>query len=309
MNILVLGGAGFIGQHLAHEYLKTRHNRVTIVDNLVTSDFNVSEFEQYKNLFEFVHADIKTMEDNALLKLFRKADIIFHLAGSVGVEYIDRDPAGALFNNIGLTNKLIPLFTKANKPVVFASTSEVYGDKEEGSFAEIDNASIGPSTKLRWGYALSKLMTEFMMSASDFPHTVVRFFNIVGPGQLGDYGMVLPKFVSAAKENKPLTVYGDGSQVRCFCHIKDAIRALLDMPNHPDEIFNIGNDTPTTIKELAETVIGVTESKSEIIFVPYEEAFSKHHGDILRRVPNIDKLKSTGYSPQYNLKDIIEDML
>lgn len=308
MNILILGGAGFIGQHLAHTLLKD-NNSVVVIDNLKTSNIDLDDFKQYGGNFIFIKQDIIYFDDNDLLFLLGLHDIVYHLAGSVGVEYIDKDPAGALFNNVRLTNKLIPLFTQANKPVVFASTSEVYGDNPEGSFAETDNASIGPSTKLRWGYALSKLMTEFMMSASPFPHTVVRFFNVVGPGQLCDYGMVLPRFVHAARNNDPLTIYGDGSQIRCFCHINDAIRALLVMPNYPDEIFNIGNDTQITIKDLAELVINITESESEIIFVPYEEAFSKHHGDILRRVPNIDKLKNVGYEPQHTLENIIRDMI
>lgn len=308
MNVLILGGAGFIGQHLVHAYL-SNNNTVTVVDNLKTSNIHLNDFQKYNTRMTFVEEDITTINNVTLLELINNSDVVYHLAGSVGVEYIDKDPAGALFNNVNLTHKLIPLFTQANKHVIFASTSEIYGDKSDGSFVETDNASIGPCTNLRWGYALSKLMMEFMLSASTFPFTIVRFFNIVGPGQSGDYGMVLPKFVAAAKENRPIIIFGDGTQIRCFCHVKDAIKALIDMPNYPNEIFNIGNDIPVTIKKLANMVIDITNSESEIVYVPYENVFSKHHVDILRRVPNINKLKKIGHSPQHTLEDIIRDML
>lgn len=309
MNILLLGGAGFIGKQLAHKLLDTRHNRVTIIDNLVTSSINVDDFAEYKNLFNFIESDIREMDDKDLLKLFKKQHVIYHLAGSVGVEHIDMNPRETLFNNLELSNKLIPLFEKAKAHVVYASTSEVYGDKPEGSFAETDNASIGPSTTLRWGYACSKLMTEFMISASSFPFTIVRFFNVVGPGQVGDHGMVLPKFVKAAKAGEPLTIFGNGKQIRCFCHIDDALTALTTMPDYNGEIFNIGNDISHNINDLASMVLKVTKSKSEIIYIPYEDKFSKHHGDIMRRVPNMDKLKAKGYEPMKSLYNIIEDMI
>jgi UDP-glucose 4-epimerase len=308
VKYLLLGGAGFIGQHLARSLLDDGHE-VTIIDNLSTSSLDLNSFTEYGNSFDFSEIDIRWIANFELLRILEQHDIVYHLAGSVGVEYIDKNPSDAIFNNIELSSKLIPLFEQANKHVVFASTSEVYGDKPEGSFSETDNASIGPSTTLRWGYAASKLMTEFMLTASSFPHTVVRFFNVVGPGQLGDYGMVLPKFIQAALNNEPLTVFGDGSQVRCFCHVDDAIRIFKQMPSYDGEIFNIGNDTPITIKELAERVIDITASKSKIVYIPYEEVFSKHHGDIMRRVPNTDKLKSVGYSPQHDLDDIIRDMI
>jgi len=307
MNNLILGGAGFIGQHLTHRLLKTRQERVTIIDNLKTSKINLDDFSEYKNLFEFVEADITQMEDSELLKLFSKNHRIFHLAGSVGVEYIDKYPSETLFNNLALNNKLLPLFQKANKHVVFSSTSEIYG---EGPFYEEANASIGPSSKLRWGYAASKLMMEFMIRAGNFPYTIVRFFNVVGPGQLGDYGMVLPRFIKLAKENKDLIVYGTGDQVRCFCHVNDAIEALVKVSVVSGELFNIGNDTPITISNLAQKVIEISNSSSKITYIPYEEAFSKHHGDIYKRIPDLTKIKNTtGYTPRYSLEDIIKDMI
>ncbi len=307
MNNLILGGAGFIGQHLAHKLLKTRQHRVTIIDNLKTAKFNPDDFAEYKNLFSFIHADVTQMDDNELLKIMKDNHRIFHFAGSVGVEYIDKNPSDTLFNNAALTNKLIPLFHKAKRHVIFSSTSEIYG---EGPFNENDNASIGSSNKLRWGYATSKLMTEFMIRAGDYPFTLLRFFNVVGPGQLGDYGMVLPRFVNAAKQGQDLIVYGNGEQVRSFCHINDALDGILSAAKHNGELFNIGNDSPTAIKDLAQRVIELSGSSSKIVYVPYEEAFSKNHGDINRRIPDLSKIRSmTGYNPKYQLDDIIKDML
>ena len=312
MNILILGGAGFIGQHLSHklldgdEHFGERNNRVVVIDNLATSEINLDDFKQYKNLYNFIEGDIATMEDKELLKLFRKADKIYHLAGSVGVEHIDKDPSGTLFNNIAIMNKLIPLLQKANRHVTFASTSEVYG---EGPFNEEDNASIGPSSKLRWGYATAKLMMEFMIRASNFPYTIIRFFNVVGPGQTGKYGMVMPRFVDAAKAGKNLIVYGDGEQVRSFCHIKDAIEGILIASNTDGELFNVGNGTPTSMNELATAVLRETATTSNMKYRPYEKDFSKEHGDIYYRVPDITKLKELGYEPKFELKDIIRDML
>ena len=308
MNILILGGAGFIGQHLSHKLLEGRKNRVTVIDSLATSSINLEEYSQYKNLFEFIESDINDIDDAKLLKLFRKQHKIYHFAGSVGVEHIDKDPKGTLFNNVDLMNKLIPLFKKAKTHVIFSSTSEIYG---EGPFNEESNASIGPSSKLRWGYATAKLMAEFMIRASDIPYTIIRFFNIVGPGQVCDYGMVLPRFVKAAKSNEDLTVYGTGSQIRSFCHINDAINGILlvSKDEHVNNLFNIGNNTPTSIYSLANKVIELTKSDSKKNLVAYEDAFSKEHGDINERIPDLNKIQAIGYETKYDLDDIINDMI
>lgn len=306
MNNLILGGAGFIGQHLTHELLRTRQARVTIIDNLKTSNINLDDFAQYKNLFEFIHADLTQVEDQEFVRIIQKHHRVFHLAGSVGVEYIDKNPASTMMNNLALAQKLVPLFEKGRRPVIFASTSEIYGN---GPFAESDQANIA-TDKLRWGYATAKLMTEFMLRANTHPTTVVRFFNVVGPGQLGDYGMVLPRFVQAAKEGRDLIVHGDGQQIRSFCHVNDAIHALIKVAAIPGEIFNIGNDEPTSIHHLAEKVVDLSGSQSNIVYVPYKQAFTEQHGDIILRVPDIKKLRSAiGYEPKYSLSDIIRDML
>jgi UDP-glucose 4-epimerase len=307
MNNLILGGAGFIGQHLTHKLLKSRQQRVTIIDNLSTGKINLDEFSEYKNLFKFIHSGVQSLEDKELLKHMKDNNRIFHFAGSVGVEHIDKDPSGTLFNNNSLTNKLIPLFKESRRHVIFSSTSEVYGN---GPFNEENFCSIGPSNKLRWGYAASKLMTEFLLNASGVPYTVLRFFNIVGPGQLPDYGMVLPKFIKAAKNNEDLIVYGTGEQVRCFFHIDDATDAIIKCVDFKNELFNVGNDQPTTINELARKVIEISGSNSKIVHVPYEEVFSKNYGDIQKRIPDITKLKEkTRFKPKKSLEDIIQDML
>lgn len=309
MNHLILGGAGFIGQHLAKELFRRdlRQTGITVIDNLATSKIDLDYWKEYKNIFRFIEADLTEMEPKELVKIIQKHQVVYHLAGSVGVEYIDKHPSSTLFNNVDLNNKLIPIFKDARRHVVFSSTSEIYGD---GPFYEEANASIGPSSKLRWGYATSKLMMEFMLRAANINHTTVRFFNVVGPGQLGDYGMVLPRFVAAAKKNEDLIVYGSGDQVRSFCHINDAVDALIKVSNINGELFNIGNDSPTKILDLAQRVIELSGSNSKIVHVPYDRAFSKNHGDINYRVPDLDKIKQhIGYMPKYSLDDIIRDML
>jgi len=296
MKYLLLGGAGFIGTHLAKKLIALGHD-VTIIDNLSTSmrpNFDVRFIET-----NLIYAPL----DEHLIS----ADVVYFLAGSLGVEYIDKNPKETLDNNLGLLYKLIPLFQRYNKKVVFSSTSEVYG---EGPFAEDNNLTIGPPTKLRWAYAAAKLMTEFAITSNTFPYTIVRFFNIVGPGQLPDYGMVLPKFIKAAKTGQDLNVYSDGTQVRSFCHVNDAVDALLKLENINGEIFNIGSEDPITINTLAERVIELTQSISKITYVPYDQVFSKNHGDIHSRIPDLSKIKHfVGYVPTYTLDDIIKDCL
>lgn len=308
MNNLILGGAGFIGQHLSHRLLKTRQNRVTVIDNLSTSKINLDEFSEYKNLFEFIHTDIRNENNQELMKIFKKNDRIFHFASSVGVDYIDKNPKESLFNSVDLNYKLISLFEELrNRHIVFSSTSEIYG---EGPFSENSHAHIGPSHKLRWGYATSKLLGEFLIRSCNFPYTIVRFFNVVGPKQLSDFGMVLPKFVEAAKKNQDIIIHGNGNQTRSFCHVDDALDGLLKVCEYKGELFNIGNDYEISIRQLALRVLALSGSQSKIKYVPYREVFSDKHGDIKRRVPDLTKIKSTtDYSPKRNIDYIIKDML
>jgi UDP-glucose 4-epimerase len=290
MKYLLLGGAGFIGTHLAKRLIKEGHT-VTIVDSLATS--TAPDYE-----VKFIHADIR----NAVLdELIIDCDIIYFLAGSVGVANIVNNPTTTLKNNIELMTRLIPLFERYQKKVVFSSTSEVYGD---GPFAEDSVLHIGPPTDLRWGYAAAKLTTEFMISASTFPYTIIRFFNVTGPGQVGDYGMVLPRFIKAAKANEDLTVYSEGQQIRSFCHVEDAIDTMLKIEKINGEIFNVGSDGVITIKELAERVINLSGSSSKIKYIPTP------HSDIVSRVPDLTKIKYlTGFVAKYTIDDIIKDML
>lgn len=297
MKYLLLGGAGFVGTHLAKRLINEGHV-VTIIDSLVTS--KIPNYD-----VRFIQADIR--EFPQLEDFIVATDVVYFLAGSVGVSHIDQHPRETLANNIGLMNTLIPLFEKHQKKVIFSSTSEVYG---EGPFDETDHLSIGPPTKLRWAYAAAKLMTEFSITASTFPYVIFRFFNVVGPGQLPDYGMVMPRFVEAAKNNADLTVYGNGQQIRSFCHVADAVEYMRRLENTTGEIFNLGTGDPITIGDLAERVIKLSGSNSKIKYVPYEDAFSKHHGDINSRIPDLDKLKRySGYIPVNNLNDIIRSML
>jgi len=308
MNILLLGGAGFIGKELTHRLLKTRWNRITVVDNLATSKIDLNEFDEYKNLFEFVEADLNTIEERDFRKLCSRKHQVYHLASSVGVQLGDEQPKQTMFNNVALANKIIPILDDIGKiPVIYSSTSEIYG--EGPTFKEEDNPGIGSSSKARWAYATSKLMSEHMIRASRFDSTIVRFFNITGPSQLPNYGMVLPKMIEAAKAGKDIIVHGDGSQVRSFCHIKDCVEALVKASEKPNEIYNIGADNPVSMKQLAEQVIKLSGSSSKIQYVPYEEAFTKEFEDIMYRVPNIDKIRSLGYEPKYSLDDIITDMI
>jgi UDP-glucose 4-epimerase len=307
MNNLILGGAGFIGQHLCHSLLKTRQERVTIIDNLKTSTINLENFIHYKNLFEFINADLTTIDDEEFMKIGRKNHRIFHLAASVGVKNVVENPKQTLFNNMQMSCKLLPLFEKLKRPVLYTSTSEVYG---EGPFKEDAECKIGCSKNLRWSYASSKLTTEFMFNSCNFPSTIVRLFNVVGPGQSGEIGMVLPRFIEAAKKNEDIIIHGEGKQIRSFCHVKDAVDAMIKLINHNGEIFNIGNETPTTIEELAFKVKDLLKSNSKIVYKPLEKIYQKNYGDINLRIPNLDKIKETiNYRPNYNLEEIIRDMI
>jgi len=301
MNYLLLGGAGFIGTHLARRLLEAGH-KVTIIDNLSTS-------EMPEDFSYFHQQDIR--DGGPILDFFiEKSDVVYFLAASVGVQHIDKDPKGTLENNIELIQAVIPLLEKYNKKCIFASSSEVYGD---GPFLEDGNLSIGNPQVLRWGYAAAKLTTEFMIAASSFPFIIARFFNIVGPGQLPDYGMVLPNFIKAIKNKEDLIVHGDGKQVRSFCHVKDAVDFLLQLEyNNSKEfpIYNIGNDQPITIKQLAEKVIELSDSSCKLSMTPYKEVFSENTKDINYRVPDLTKLRrNIMYAPKYSLDDIIKDML
>ena len=312
MRALVLGGVGFIGKHLCHKILQqSDDNAVVALDNLDTSRLAVTqEFAGYRpGSYVFIQEDHKTISEDLLLRLAENVDIIYHLAGSVGVELGDKEPKRTLYNNVELMMKIMPILEKAGKHVVFASTSEIYGNGP--SFNENDPAGIGPSKYTRWGYSTTKLLSEFMLRVSGLPHNIIRFFNIVGPGQLPDYGMVLPRFVDAVKNDRSPIVHGDGSQIRSFCHIDDAVEMVLRVHEHPGELFNIGNsDNAISMRDLAHKVIEVAGSDVLVDYAGYGDVFSERFEDIMYRVPDTTKIRSmTGYEPKYTLEDIIKDVL
>lgn len=314
MKYLITGGAGFIGSHLSESLLNDGHE-VVIADNFSTSTpDNLYRISGRAGLV--VHELDVVDSPKTVEMLVKEADCVIHLAAAVGVELVVKEPARTISTNVhGTENVLLPA-AKYNKRVIVASTSEVYGKSSCEKFTETDDLVIGSPMNSRWSYACSKLLDEFYLMAFQrtqaFPGTVVRFFNTVGPRQTGRYGMVVPRFVSAALKNEPIYVYGDGEQSRCFCHVSDVVRALkllLASPGSVGEVFNIGSQELVSIKQLAERVIAVTGSASEIKFLSYDEAYEQGFEDMRRRYPNTEKLnKLTGWTPEFCLDDIIRDV-
>jgi UDP-glucose 4-epimerase len=297
MKYLLLGGAGFIGKHLTKRLIDQGHS-VTIVDNCSTSSPPVGDVNFFKeNISQFEKLDY----------LIETSDVVYFLAGSVGVKYIVENPFLTLMNNIELAQKVVNSVSKHKKLIIFTSTSEVYGN---GPFSETNSLEIGCPDNLRWSYASAKLTTEFMIASSGCPYRILRLFNVVGPGQLSDYGMVLPRFLQAAKTNQDIVVYGDGDQYRAFCHINDALDMIQQVEKKENGIYNIGNNFPITILELAKIVKNITNSNSKIIKKPLTEVYTKNSGDIHKRLPDLTKLKSViNYSIKYTIEDIVKDMI
>jgi UDP-glucose 4-epimerase len=311
LKYLVTGGAGFIGSHLC-ERLISRGEQAIILDNYSTSSIsNIGGFQQ----------QVKVVEGNILNKslvgeLVAESDYVVHLAAALGVLNIVNKPLDSLRTNIQGTEVVLEAANKHNKPILIASTSEIYGKNDKLPLNEEDDRIIGHPLKSRWSYSEAKAVDEslayFYYLENKLPIRIVRLFNTVGPRQVGHYGMVLPRFVSAALKNEPLQVYGTGEQIRCFCHVEDAVRALLqvmDSDKSIGEVFNIGNNQQISILELAKRVIQITDSKSEIIKIPYTEAYPDGFEDMQRRVPDISKIKNVlGWSPQIGLDQTIKDI-
>ena len=313
MKVLITGGAGFIGSHLTRTLLAAGHS-VAVIDDLSTGSIdNIIPFQDNPH-YRFVKGDILAADE--LDELVADSDAVFHLAAAVGVELVVHDPVRTILTNVQGTERVLTAATKHNKRVILASTSEVYGKSEKDFFAETDDLLIGPSTHSRWSYACSKLMDEFLLMAyfrdRGLRGTVVRFFNTVGPGQTGRYGMVIPRFVAAALAGEPLKVFGTGEQTRCFCHVADVVRALmllLDNPGSHGEIFNIGSTEKVTIRQLAEFVIRELNSSSKIDVIPYDQAYANGFEDMLHRAPDCSKLHAlTGWQAEIPLKQIIADV-
>ena len=313
MNFLITGGAGFIGGHLTEKLLSLGH-KVTVIDNYSTgSPRNLARVRSNSNL-QVIEEDL--LETADLEKLISSSDVVYHLAAAVGVELVVHDPVRTIRTNVEGSARVLELAAKYHKRVILASTSEVYGKSANQEFNENDDLLIGCPVRSRWSYACSKLLDEFYLMAYHrnmaLPGTVVRFFNTVGPRQTGQYGMVIPRFVQAALNGQPLKVYGSGEQSRCFCHVFDTVRALVALADCPDSIgriYNIGNTTPVSIRELAEQVIRQLNSSSKIEIIPYEQAYEHGFEDMLRRKPDTRAIKDLiNWQPEHDLTDIINDV-
>jgi len=311
MKYLITGGSGFIGSHLAERLLDQGHS-VTIIDNLTTgSEANLLKVKKSINFHQGNILDKPLMEE-----LIAESDYVVHLAAALGVLNIVNKPLESLKTNIQGTEVVLEASDKFGKPVLIASTSEIYGKNDKVPLNEEDDRIIGHPLKSRWSYSEAKAVDEslayFYYLEKKLPVRIVRFFNTVGPRQVGHYGMVLPRFVSAALKNEPLSVYGSGDQIRCFCHVNDAVRALLlvmDSDITLGEVFNVGNNQQITIMELAKKVIELTGSSSTIERISYEKAYPEGFEDMQRRVPDISKIKKVlGWTPEIKLDQIIKDI-
>ena len=311
MKYLITGGAGFIGSHLADRLCATG-NEVFVVDNLSTG--RVTNLVGIQERIKFIKGDIfdKTLMD----KLVEECDHVIHLAAALGVFNIVNKPLESLQTNIQGTEIVLEAANKYRKPTLIASSSEIYGKNDKIPLCEEDDRIVGHPLKSRWSYSEAKAVDEslayFYYLENKLPIRIVRFFNTVGPRQVGHYGMVVPRFVSAALKNESLSVYGSGDQIRCFCHVTDAVKALIlvmDSNKAVGQVFNVGNNSQISIMELAKKVIEITGSKSSIEKIAYETAYPEGFEDMQRRVPDISKIKQVlGWEPKINLDQIIKDV-
>ena len=308
---LITGGAGFIGSHLA-EVLLQRGWPVVVLDDLSTGSIkNVAHLKAHPG-FSYVLDSV--MNRSLILELIDQSDVVFHLAAAVGVRLIVEEPVRTIETNIKATELLLDLCARKQKPVLLTSTSEVYGKLDKLKFSEDDDVVLGPTSRARWCYAASKIIDEFLARAyfkeKDLPTVVVRLFNTIGPRQTGQYGMVAPRFVNQALLGEPMTVYGDGTQRRSFTWVGDVVNAMIKLIQHPaayGEVFNVGHTDEISIYELAELVKAMTESTSEIIFVPYEQAYESGFEDMARRLPDLTKIEQIiGYRPTLDLPRMLE---
>ena len=311
MKYLVTGGAGFIGSHLV-EKLIARGDQVVILDDLSTGiSQNLGSVEG-----KVVFHKGNVLDRSIIEKLVAECDYVVHLAAALGVFNIINKPLESLKTNLQGSEIILEACDKYRKPVLIASTSEIYGKNDKAPLNEEDDRIIGHPLKSRWSYSEAKAVDEslayFYYLENKLPIRIVRFFNTVGPRQVGHYGMVVPRFVSAAIKNDPLSVYGSGDQIRCFCHVTDAVKALLlvmDSDKAVGQVFNVGNNSQISIMELARKVIEITGSKSSIEKIAYEKAYPEGFEDMQRRVPDISKIKQVlGWEPKINLDQIIRDI-
>ena len=314
MRHLITGGAGFIGSHLAEELLASGH-RVHVLDDLSTGA--IDNIRHLKEDAKFSYTIESAASRSTIAELVDEADIVFHLAAAVGVELIVDSPVRTIETNVHCTEVVLSVANKKQKPVFIASTSEVYGKSPELPFREDGDLLLGPTNKGRWSYACSKAIDEYLALAywkeRGLPVVIGRLFNTVGPRQTGRYGMVVPSFVRQSLAGEPITVHGDGQQRRCFCHVKDVVRAIADLMDNEQaagEVFNIGSTEEITIMELAKRVRRACHSDSEVRLIPYEEAYEAGFEDMRRRVPNIAKIgELLGWHPTHTLERILRDVI
>ncbi|MGH8068623.1 MAG: NAD-dependent epimerase/dehydratase family protein [Candidatus Entotheonellia bacterium] len=308
---LITGGAGFIGSHLA-EVLLQRGWTVAVLDDLSTGSIkNVAHLKTHAG-FSYVLDSV--MNRSLLLELIDQAEVIFHLAAAVGVRLIVEEPVRTIETNIKATELVLELCARKRKPVLLTSTSEVYGKLEKPKFGEEDDVVLGPTSRARWCYAASKIIDEFLAKAyfkeKQLPTVVVRLFNTIGPRQTGQYGMVAPRFVKQALLGEPITVYGDGMQRRSFTWVGDVVNAMTKLIEHPGaygEVFNVGHTDEISIYDLAKLVKTMTDSASEIVFIPYEQAYESGFEDMARRLPDLTKIQRIiGYRPTLDLPRMLE---
>ncbi|HZS09389.1 MAG TPA: GDP-mannose 4,6-dehydratase [Blastocatellia bacterium] len=314
MKVLITGGAGFIGSHLAEKHLE-RGDEVCIIDDLSTGSIENVQHIKTNPKFQY-HLDTVT-NYQLTAEMIDWSDMVYHMAAAVGVKLIVESPVRTIETNVRGTEVVLNIAAKKRKRVLVASTSEVYGKREQIPFREDDDLVMGATSKGRWSYACSKAIDEFLAIAywkeKKVPTVVVRLFNTVGPRQTGQYGMVIPNFVRQALQGKDITVYGDGSQSRCFTHVNDVVGALMKLIVHPEavgEVYNIGSCHEVTILQLAERIRHLTESASNTVFVPYEEAYEEGFEDMHRRVPDITKInRLIGYEPKVSLDEILRSVI
>lgn len=313
MRILVTGGAGFIGSHLCERLIKDGHV-VTAIDNFSTG--RAANLVNLNGVDSFTLVEGSILDRDILTTLIGNSDYVFHLAAAVGVFNIVKNPLASLLTNIRGTENVLEVAFEAKTPVFLTSSSEVYGKNVSDSLKESDDRILGSPVTLRWSYSEAKAIDESLAYAyfveKHLETRIVRFFNTVGPRQLGAYGMVVPRFVKSALTNMPITIYGDGNQTRCFAHVYDVIDAVIAtafVDNTVGKVINIGNDFEISINGLAKNVIEETRSKSEIQYVPYAEAYGNGFEDMERRVPNIDLInRLVGWKPKRDLSTIISDI-